>query len=842
MHRRDQIDADLAKHFAWSFALPADADRLAEDRLRAAGEAQAAAEARPIAQLPPAAATTAAGDDLAPAEDPSRARSHAACRALAAAVGEAWGLDDEEARLRAIKRLLSRADRLGFELVSMAEWPLEAVRLMRLLVAYAPKTTARQRERIANVARYVPLEHPETAELLVEIARAGERSLVEAIFGEEEDWMPEVGDVEALVARLADVLDDGPNHASRMVAIAIIECFEPRDAAFAALRRALRLPSFGVRARALHALATGFLNGVEPNDLVQVLRDLVDHAPPDSLTEETHEQNEQIFAEGVLAALENVQPDAAAELLLDWIDAEHEALWLDDGWATEALAVAFPDTSAAMVEHWLRCTHAHDRYKAMAALERLPLALAEGPLRALLRDPSAMIRDRARRVWLDRFERARPSDVEGLIGAGLLEGPPSDRFAARLAVVHGRVPEARQAMARVLLAEAPAPGAPPTATSREALVLLLQLVADDTESHEPLGPASKGEGLAMLVAERFGALAVEGLCAIAARFPEPESFGWMHRLGDLVEKGAISRDHAAPLRALAARHVASDDGGQIGDALRLLGLVGAPPEILDRVLGVALEDDSSTWEARKLLVAWPDRALDTRLVSEMAVALAERDWTRLQGAAWMALGRRAPAAHVIAQRVLEVAEQDEDALDAAIECARGLRQAGALTDAWALAALAHPESPLFSVAARAWHRSPEVRPALEAALASAAREGISAAEAAVALLHGDPPMSPRDRRLTAVLAGALAPWRAELVHAMAMRGAPLPALAPHLEKLLTSPEPEVTQPLQGIAIWLKSPRARTLLRSVLPRVVDGELRAEIEEELGAAPEPYWVEG
>jgi hypothetical protein len=418
--------------------------------------------------------------------------------------------------------------------------------------------------------------------------------------------------------------------------------------------------------------------------------------------------------------------------------------------------------------------------------------------------------------------------------------------------VQGRIAQARQAMARALLAEAGGSSGSPSPVEREALVLLLQIVADDAESHEPRTAARDG-GWARTIAETFGAVGVEGLCALATRFPEPESFGWMRRLGDLLAAGVIAPEHAGPLRELAARHVASEDSGQIDDALRVLSMVGAPPELLDRALAVALDDDLGSWEARKLIVAWPgpategasapsSPALDTRLVSEMAVALAERDWTRLQHASWMALGRKAAAARVVAQRVLEVAEDEEDAADAAIECARGLQQAGVLGDDWALAVLARPESPLFTVVARCWPRSPAVRAALETALTSAAREGIAAAEAAVGLLHSTPPFSARDRRLPAILAAALPPWRAELVHAMVMHGAPLATVAKHLEELLTSPEPNVTQPLSGIAIFLKSPRARALLRAVLPRVVDPELRAEIAEELGAQPEPYWVEG
>jgi hypothetical protein len=564
---------------------------------------------------------------------------------------------------------------------------------------------------------------------------------------------------------------------------------------------------------------------------VLVLRDLVANAPPDVVgsgeeadVQEELEEDERMMADGVIVALAHVQPAEAEEALLDLIDAEHDAGWLDAGWATEALAAAFPETAAAMVDHWLKCARSYERVRALAALERLPAELALPRLRLAASDPALAVRDGARRQWLRRFDSACPVGAESALGAEFLDRPPSDRFAARLAVMQGRVSEARRAMARALLAEAPDP---------EALVLLLQLVADDSEpGQDPATPpASRDDALAPRVVERFGAVGVRGVCAIAKRFPEPESFGWMRRIGDLVERGVIAREHAGPVRALAARQVSSNDAGRVDDALRVLGQLGAPAELLERILALALEDEIGASEARRLVIAWPDRAIDARLTSEMALALAARDWTRLGYAAWMALDRGAPAARVIAQRVLEVAERDSEAIDAAVECARRLREAGVLDEAWVLAALARPASPIFAVAARAWRRDPSVRASLESAMASNARGGASAVQAEISLLHGEPGLSPRDRRLAAVLASAAAPERAELVHAMCMHGAPFAVVGTQLEELLVSADPNVSGALVGIAVWLKSSRARALLRSVLPRIVDLELRTDIEDAL-----------
>jgi hypothetical protein len=192
--------------------------------------------------------------------------------------------------------------------------------------------------------------------------------------------------------------------------------------------------------------------------------------------------------------------------------------------------------------------------------------------------------------------------------------------------------------------------------------------------------------------------------------------------------------------------------------------------------------------------------------------------------------------------VLEVVEEDEAAVDAAVECAHRLRAMGALDDAWALSALARTDSPIFTVAARVWRRSSLVRGALEAALSSAGRRGASRAEAAIALLWAEPPLSPRDRRLSAALIAAPPLERAELVHAMCIQGTPFAQVAVHLKELLESPDAAVTHALIGVARWLRTSKGRAMLRTALPRVVDVALRVDIEEELGTCAAPYWVEG
>jgi hypothetical protein len=828
MARRDEMDALLARHFAWSFARPGEAADITE-RLRAAEAAREAAAREPA---PP------------PEPDPiEAARLHAeaaaACEPIAAAVREAWAIADADEQLRATRRLLARAARIPGQLGEMDKWPVEAVRLLRLAVRHAASLTRRQREHAADITKWLALQDAELAELFVEVARSADANMADALLDDDE-WAPEVGGDDAedsLVARLADVIDDGPTHAHRVVALDLLGRFPRREHAAAALRRALRLPSFVVRTRALDLLVTSAPVLVGDDDIAFVLRDLVEHPPPDALGRDDElDAIEELFSQSVLAALEHAHPDEAEEALLDWIDLESDAMHLDQGWASGALAVAWPEAAAAMVDHWLSCAAGYSRMHAIDALERLPREMAEPRLRLAATDPMAHVREAARRCWLQRFGTACPVGPGDVIGAKLLEGPPSDRFLARLAVMHGRVVEARHAMARALLAEAP---------DREALVLLLQLVADGTESKEPHYPVGEDGGWANTIVERFGAAGFAGLCAVAARFPEPSSFGWMRRLAGLVASGLVVRGDAAPLRAIAGDLIAHDEGfGACEDALHALAVVGPPPELFDRVLSMAFhEDHEGSWEARKLLVAWPDKAADTRIVSEMALALAERRDT-LHDIVWVALQRRAPAARVLAHRVIEVADEDTASpgvLDAATECARQLREAGELDDAWALAALAQPESPRFTIAVHAWHRVEAVRGALDAALSSTARGGAAAAEAAAALLCFDPPLSVRDRRLPRLLAAAPPVARADVIRNMSLQGLPLALVAPHIEELFAMDDPAVAAALQGVPSGLSSPRGRALLRSLLARVVDPDLRTEVEEALDASRPAYWAE-
>jgi hypothetical protein len=345
MRRSDQLDATLAKQFAWCFVLPTAAvdSHDVERRCVLSIELGPASEAGDV---------SIEGIDE-PEGRPLRDRARALCKSLAQATAEAWSEVDDEASARATKRLLARADRLGVELVGLDAHEVEAVRMLRLFVRHSSRMTKRQRERAAAVAALIPLEHPEAVDLLVEVARAGDRVLADALLADEE-WALTADDCPGLAGRLSAIVEGGPTHACRAVAIDFLARAEAGRESVLALRRALRLPSFAVRARALHALAVAHPCEVLEEDVVVVLRDLVAHPPPDALRDSEREEEERMLADALIVSLAHVQPRDAEEALLDLIDADHQTVWLDEAWATEALAVAFPETAAVMVDHWLK--------------------------------------------------------------------------------------------------------------------------------------------------------------------------------------------------------------------------------------------------------------------------------------------------------------------------------------------------------------------------------------------------------------------------------------------------------------------------------------------------------
>ena len=83
--------------------------------------------------------------------------------------------------------------------------------------------------------------------------------------------------------------------------------------------------------------------------------------------------------------------------------------------------------------------------------------------------------------------------------------------------------------------------------------------------------------------------------------------------------------------------------------------------------------------------------------------------------------------------------------------------------------------------------------------------------------------------------------RARLVAALCMHAVPPAVVRPYLESLFLSTDPRVTVEMTGVASTVRAPRMQLWLRDLLPRIVDRELAADIEESLGCVAASFWQE-
>lgn len=158
------------------------------------------------------------------------------------------------------------------------------------------------------------------------------------------------------------------------------------------------------------------------------------------------------------------------------------------------------------------------------------------------------------------------------------------------------------------------------------------------------------------------------------------------------------------------------------------------------------------------------------------------------------------------------------------------------------AELARPERSGFAIAAiLASFTYPDkgTSRALRAALASPARAGASAAEAAWALVRFGL-LSPRSRALPPIVLAAPPRARAAVLDYMLLHGAPISdALWAAIEELLTSTDATVLEEVRGFASELPWKRRRKELSALLPRIVDPEIVETLRDELDVPKPSFW---
>jgi hypothetical protein len=827
MSKNDELDRRRAAAFAWRFTRPGEVIVLPDEEHT---EAQVKTDA-------------ASRDASSPGDDGYIHEAHDTCAALAGEIERVWLLPASE-QAGALEPVLLRAGELGLGLCAMQHYPWQSVRLLRLALRCRDALSDEAWDAVWTSAAWLDYGHPELIELLLEVARGGARSLVSAFMLAVSDarWQALVR-IPGAIARIARVIDDGPSHVARCIAVDWIACTGGREAV-PALRRALREPHFVLRYRALDVLDRRFPDMLQAEDVLFLLQDAVIHVPPDNLMDEEIRQANYDFPPALERAVVRLQPRGAIEPLVSIIEGRSASRWrlrscLDAAWALDVLAAAFPQQALPFIDRRLAHVARDRRQMAVEAVGHLPDAFARPRLLSLAADGVPDIAERAQALWLERFAEICPLDPMAGVETALLDGPPSEQMRSRLGVLRSAPLEARAAMVEVLLGEAPDP---------EALALLLFAVIDSRlwELKPRPGLPEYRETFSRVLVERFGVRAVEGLLALESRYQG--RWGWLHAISTILTAGVIPEAVYPALRAAATRYVTSKSDKPDYDALAILAHVGPPPELTDLLWRMARDLAQASYfrnVAVRCLTRVPadDAALNAVVLAEIEAAFAALDVPRFARAVAVGFGRGLPAATERTERVLAelgpVRPEDPRVLAALADCVECLGTAGRLSDGFWQEALEQSGTYLCAVAARLSLRRKLQEP--EAAALQVALTGddpTCAAEAACVLL-GQGIIGPEHAELPAIAGRAPLELRAELIFKMQYRGASLRDLWPLVEPCLVSPDPEVTEPLRYLSHHFDKSGLQENLRALLPRVVDPELRLDIEDIFAREGESYW---
>lgn len=861
MAKRDEVDRQLAQKYAWTLAVPTGPIQIEEPRGRA----------RPEEPSDAADETDVAPDgesDLAS----WRETSITACEALAAAVDRVWAMAeardpresqragdpaDPRAQEQAALPLLEHASTLGFSLTALVRHPRQGVRLVRLLHRYRESLPEESRDALAAATLWLRFEHPETAELLIEVAAAGDSWLAGRLALPLSSLRREHGarpfaDHPDFVHRLVEILSTGPSWDSREIALGWLE-LSCSAAAIPALRRALRLPHIGIRGRALDLLLDKFQPpAVEAEDVGFLLADLFEHPPPQ--TRALFEPL-QLYAQALLRAVAALRPPGSDEVLLRMVRGEGVPRLLATGdfdrhWALRALAAAYPERALPHVDHFLGA-EAWGRYAAVRAAEKLPDELARPRLLRGAGDGAPFVAETARDLWLERF--GSPCPVEPLAGVetALLTGPPSERMASRLLVLRGRSVAARQAMLEVLFDEAP---------DAEALALIAFALADDTllyERHRRRLPRDLDQ-LASRLYRRFGSEALRGLCLVAGRYPGVCAITWLRRLHGLASAKKLRKRDYPLLRELAAGQIDSAVAYGRLAALSMMSAIGAPVRLRPRLLEIVISGaDGWAW-ATDILAKWPaDAELDAALGGEASEAWRAGNVARAARLCHAGFKRGIPALRKLAGDALDTwisVESDGRWVDAgehdtrqtatlfALSCLEYLLHTGSLSKEWITEALRDPRSPAFVLAARHLRKEhvADALPALIGALDSTARGYESAAEAATTLVRHDA-LPVDDPRLVPLLGRAPREQRLFLLFLLVYLKAPLAPLRPLIAELFMSTSAHEVKDLVRYIPTLSEALDPTAAAALLPQIRETELREQIALHLHRKDPPpaYW---
>ncbi len=836
MAKNDELDQARARQFAWGATPPEPVEEVAES------------------EAPPDGADQAADDDAARGDglDDWRSKAREACGLLADGVARVWAMTDLAKQAAGTAELARRAAELSLGAVGMQNHPEASIRLLRLVARHRERLPPDAIEASRAAAPWLDFSHPEVAELVLDQARAGDRSMEISMmlafgFGEEREAMPQPP---TFGTDLGEIIDHGATWKARAAAVRAVRYAEG-TAFIPALLRAIRAPHAALRWIALTTLEESFPEAMREEDALFLLEDAVLHPLP---TEwggiEDVSRALCYYPDLVKAAAARVRPSGGArplERIITYDCVEQGYRWsLDASWALEVLACAYPDRAEVLIDQRLTDPYTRTRAAAAGAAGSLPVESARPRLQRAATDGAPSVSEPAREHWMRLFGVSCP-DNELTPFAHLLDGPPSDRLLARVLGLRGPL-EARQKLASVLLAEAPDP---------EALVAIL-IALSDREAFTSIKlagvPSNCKEWLTALIA-RFGSRGIDGLCALAARNESEVSFGWFQDLADMIDKHALPENDLAKLRAVAAARVASRAFGASYAALVILTKTGFPPELHDRLWELVWGTDES-WivpsAASKALARWADPArLEADVLGALLAGLAAGDHEKALKVAEVALeGPIAPAVPLVRRVFDELTMRthlDEALADALCFRSQEMVAAGGLEAGWLYEALAAPETSRFTVAAMLMPHElalkkapPEAKPRLLRALDSDARDGVAAAEAALALLKAKA-IGVRNPRLFAVFARAPHAARATLFGEFLFREVPLGRAWPAIEELFTTTDPVALATLRDDASQLPWRGHQKRLLALYPRLVDPELKETFRRYLDALKDEsaYW---
>lgn len=874
--RTDEIDKQRAAAYAWRISVPdeepaeekATPDEAATGphapRTAAGAPGEATAKTDPTQEAPGSdddEGDDADDDDDAQDSAPSdadgerelqqlRADAHRAATALASAVDRAWALPPkaQAAQIEAAGELAMRAGRMGLQVAAMNAYPLQSVRFLRLVARHWESLPDEAREAAGGAAQWADYAHPEAADLVIEAVRTGDRRLNTALaMAIERGVAKDLTRSTNVSARLARVLDEGPTDAARLEAILHLHSFGRRDA-LPAIRRVLRRPHFGVRWRALQLLNDRFPDGLDAGDGAFLLEEAVSRAAPPY--ENIPGNLEGYFDYPTLLdrVLCRTRPPGGAASLVRILEGAcpdgYRIGYLDGAWAAGVLGEAYPADAVPQIDRRLRRLEWDRRHLASLAAARLPDDLAWPRLLLLAEDPVPDLAEGARATWLSR--RGEPCPVGELAGleVGLLDGPPSERMLARLDVFRRGPLPARAAMAQVLLEEAPDP---------EALVLLAFAIGDSSlwERSGRGGIPSDRKAFVRALVQRFGAKGVSAVLGRAARHPDGR-WGWIDSLSEVAsgkDPVALPRESHAEVRAAAARQLAAAARIDVfvHGAMRLLSIVGPPPDAVERLCSVAWDPQAETYlrsVASAALAALPPAELGALTDTEIEAALAAADVPRLVRAAVAGLRAGSARAVQLAGEAFERAwlePPEGPAITDAIDlCARELVAAGHLDPERVLAGLDAPGTRAFVVAARRLRLKapPEAHPKLLAALEG---DPVCAAAAAPALFFAHV-IKATDPRLADIAARVPLQVRAALFWEMFYYEPPTPDLWPLIEEVLVSTDPDVTGEMWHRIDALLDAGMEDAIRGIESRIVDPDLLDDIERWRSTHRKkgtPYW---